>query len=491
MVGLAKRGRQSMKAFDALKRFFRPSDTTIALPSDPFIVIDRDQAKSKLRLEERARRNAAENFPRVDANNYDDVELEIIAEFSEHASRAQIDAAGHHRSYNERLSELGLLRELSSITAECRKASGDFRTTIINRTGSLAVAKDAIRESYVELADFKRTHGLENRPAHRGINSTYAWSGVAVAWLFESAFNTAFLRVNDEFGLLGGFIAAAVIALVNILLSAFVGKIFWPYFFHKDALQKRLAFVGTFVWVIFLVIWNLYAAHFRDEKAAGSANPESTALPKFLEAPLHFDSIYSYGLIIFGILFAFISAAVAFRTDDPYPGYGATYRRHVERCDEYAAEIEVALEELTSTRDQAIESAHDIRNELGVQFRERGQIIAGRSSLRSRFREQQEYLEATCNALLGVYRSENERARPDKLTPEHFKTKWVLKKTDLPDDLDEPSIDDEVLRAQELLIQSIENISDAYSGAIESFEHLDKIKESLTNGKENYYSENA
>lgn len=480
-----------MKAFDALKRFFRPSDTTIALPSDPFIVIDRDQAKAKLRLEERATKNGAENFPRVDADNYDDVELEIIAEFSEHARRAQIDASGHHRSYNERLSELGLLRELSSITAECRKASGDFRTTIINRTGSLAVAKDAIRESYVELADFKRIHSLENRPAHRGINTTYAWSGVAISWLVESAFNTAFLRVNDEFGLLGGFVAAAVIALVNILLSAFVGKILWPYLFFKDALERRLAIVGSLGWFVFLVIWNLYAAHFRDEKAAGSINPESSALPKFLEAPFHFDSIYSYGLIIFGLLFAFISAAVAFRTDDPYPGYGATYRRHVERCDEYTAEIEEALGELERTRDEAIESADDIRNELGIQFRERGQIIAGRASLRNRFREHQEYLEATCNALLGFYRSENERARPDKLTPEHFKKKWVLPKTDLPIDLDEPSIDDEVRRAQELLVQSITNISDAYSMAIESFEHLDKIKGSLVNGKKDYNSESA
>src|SRR3546814_541508 len=135
-----------MPAFDALKQFFRPNDVTMALPSDPFIVIDRERTISKLKLDERAQANGANNFPPPDSNTLDDVEQEIVAELSGHAVRAQVNAAANHRVYGERLSELALLRELSTISGASVQALGDYETTVINRKGQLSLAKDAIRE---------------------------------------------------------------------------------------------------------------------------------------------------------------------------------------------------------------------------------------------------------------------------------------------------------------------------------------------------------
>jgi hypothetical protein len=470
-----------MAAFDALRHFFKPSDVTIALPTDPFIVIDRERAVEKLKIDARAEQNGSKNFPPIDSGSLDDVELDITAEIGEHSTRAQIDAAANHRVYGERLSELALLRELSTISGASAQALGDYRTTVINREGRLALAKDAIRESYQELAAFKREHGL-SRPAHRGLHPAYAWSTIGISWFVESGFNTAFLRVNDEYGILGGFIAAAVVAAVNVFLSALVGRFWWPYLFHKNPVQKWLAIGGSAVWLVGLVIWNLLAGHFRDAKAAGLANPEGAALSLFRDGPFQFDSIYSYGLLLAGLAFAILSATAAYKMDDPYPGYGAIYRRHEDRCEEYADEIELAMDELKDTRDDAIEAASAIRDELGTQFRERGQIIAARETHRTRYREHQEYLEMIGQALLGHYRAANVRARPDGQTPAHFKTRWEQKRTELPLDADEPTIDAEVLRAQQALENSIETIATAYQGAIESFEHLDKIKRSLGNG---------
>lgn len=470
-----------MAGFEALKQFFKYNDVTVALPSDPFIVIDRERAISKLKLDERAELNGKNNFPAPDSNSLDDVEQEIVAEMGEHAARAQIDAATSHRVYGERLSELALLRELSAITGASAQALGDYRTTVINREGQLSLAKDAIRESYQHLAEFKRESGLR-RPAHKAFHPAYAWSTIVISWLIESACNTAFLRVNDEYGLIGGFVAAAVIAAVNVGLSAFVGRFWWPYLFHKSMIRKAIALAGSVSWIAGLVVWNLLAGHFRDAKGAGLLSPESAALKLFSESPFQFDSIYSYGLLVAGIGFALIAARAAFKMDDPYPGYGAVYRRHEARCEEYAEEIERSLEELTATRDLAIESARDTRDELGRQFRERGQIIAGRETHRTRFREHQDYLETIGNTLLSYYRAANVRLRSDGLTPRQFKEKWLMKKSELPLEADEPTIDGEVVRAQGILEESIQTISNAYQSAIESFEHLDKIKESLGNG---------
>ncbi|WP_155914539.1 hypothetical protein, partial [Asticcacaulis sp. AC460] len=139
-----------MKPLDALKRFFRPTDATIALPGSPFIVIDRQQAVKNLGLEERAKSNGASNYPPADAESFDDVEAEVVAEMAEHTNRAQMDALASHRVYAERLAELSLLRELSTITGASEQALGDFQATIIDRKGRLSLAKDEISESYGE-----------------------------------------------------------------------------------------------------------------------------------------------------------------------------------------------------------------------------------------------------------------------------------------------------------------------------------------------------
>jgi hypothetical protein len=469
-----------MAAFDDLKKFFKPDDTTRGFPDDPFVVIDRERTVAKLRLDERAKQNGARNFPSPDSTVRDDVEEEIVAEMLEHANRDKSNASNTHRLYNERLSELALLREMSIISGASAQALGDFRTTVINRDNRLALAKDAIRESYRELADFKAEHGL-NRPAHPGSCSIYAISTVGIAWLVECALNTAFLRVNDDYGLIGGFVAAAVVAAINVFLSAAVGRFWWPYLFHKSVTRRAFALLGSIGWLGLLAVWNLLAGHFRDAKGSGVSHPEVEALRLLMERTWHFESIYSYGLLAAGVAFALLAAAAAYKMKDPYPGYGDIYKRHEYRCDAYSDEIEYALEDLRETRDEAIASAKEVSNELRRQFGERGQIIAARETHRHRFRERQEYLEGIGSFLLSRYRSVNVQTRPDGLEPVHFKERWSLGRTELPVDHDE-SLDAQVQSAQEALAESIQTISAAFDVAIEKFEHLNKIKESLAHG---------
>ena len=69
-----------MEAFGALKKFFKPTDVTIALPTDPFIVIDRERAIENLKIEQRAEQNGSRNFPPPDSEVFDEVEIDIIAE---------------------------------------------------------------------------------------------------------------------------------------------------------------------------------------------------------------------------------------------------------------------------------------------------------------------------------------------------------------------------------------------------------------------------
>lgn len=469
-----------MTAYKRLRELFTPPDITVALPSDPFLSIDREKAAKKLRLKERAEQNGKQNHPPVDSTDFDEVEREIIAEISDQLHRAQIDASNNHRIYGERLSELALLRELSTVTGASAQALGDYQATVINREGRLALAKTAIQESFKDLANFKREHGLY-RPAHPGIQPIYAWATFAIAWLLESLFNTAFLHVNDDLGILGGFIAAAVVAGVNITVSGFVGRYIWPYLVYRRWQWKVAGALATGAWLVAAIVWNLLAGHFRDAKAAGLANPEAESLSLLVNNPLAFDSIYSYGLLAIGIMFSLLAAGTAFRMQDPYPGYGDVYKRHKDRCEDYADEIELALAELRDTRDNAIADAQDTRDELQKQFSERGRILEARNSHRNRFREHQDYLQTIADALLAEYRVANIAARQDGLRPSHFGTPWRLNASELSTNPEEPTTENEVRQAQLALDTSIQTVADEYTKAIQRFEHIDKIMEKLGN----------
>lgn len=470
-----------MSAFDNLRRFFTPTDFAVGVPTSPFVVIDKARAVKSMRLDELGTQHGKQNQPPPDSEVMDSVEMEIVSQIGDQLTQAHTEASNQLRVYSTRLAELALLRELSSVSTAGTQALGDFSAVVIDRRGGLALAKQAIVESYQDLAGFKRIHGLA-RPAHRGIQPVYAWSIVAFSWLLESIANTAFLRVNDDHGLLGGFVAALIVAAVNVFLSALVGRTVWPYLLHRRVVPRLLAAMGTIVWLCVIFAWNLLAGHFRDAKASQLDSPEQAAIGLLQANLLQFDSIYSYGLLTAGLAFAFVSAMAAFRANDPYPGYGAIYERHEHRCDEYVEEIQDILEQLRETRDSAIAQAAETKSELGKQFRERGQIIASREELRVRFALHQQHLEDAANYLLTRYRDANIKARTDGTPPKHFSQVWRLSRMELPTEDAGSVVESEVLRAQQSLERTIQLIGEAHNNAIQQFENVDMIKESLAHG---------
>ena len=470
----------NMKPLEALKAFFRPAETTLALPDSPFVVIDREKTIEKLRLDSRAKESGSNEQPPSNETSLDSVEAEILAEISEHLNRAQIEADNNLKVYAQRLAELVLLRELSSVNGASETARGDYKAAVIGWKNRLANVADKIRESYDELATFKAEHSLR-RPAHDVPTPIYTWSTIFVSGIIEALGNTAFLRVNDSLGLVGGLVAATVVAGVNVGVSAFVGRTVWPYLFHKDLWRKLLAWIGSFGWVLFVLGWNLLAAHFRDAKASGLESPEVQAISLLWENTFDLSSIYSYGMLLLGAIFAIISAAAGFKMDDPYPGYGAIYRRHEDRCEDYASQIEEALGQLQSIRDMRIGLLQNVRDQLRMQFSERGQIIEARKALIGRFDAHQDYLETVANSLLEHYRAANRAARTSP-TPQHFSKRWHLSKGSLPPLAEIPSIEAEVEAAQAGLALAIQTISTTYSEVIEGFDSLEAIKRSLANG---------
>lgn len=464
-----------MGGLSKFKELFARRELLFAPMDDPFIQIDKVATSERLKLRERGAEQGQLEQPPGHLRTFDATEAEVIAHILEIYARAQNDAGSSVRSYDGRIAELAQLGSVSAISAAARRAAGDFKAAVANAMNSLSNSRDAIESSYAELRAFKADNDLQ-RPAHRPISGVAAWGAIAVSWAIETALNALLLRQNDAMGYLGGVVAAGVVGALNVGLAAVVGRHIWPLTVHKKTATKALGWVFTAFWMLIVGVWNLGAAHYRDAKVSGVENPEVQALAMMTGG---LDSIYSWGLLIAGILFAGIAALSGFRMDDPYPGYGRVSRRHEERCRAYADDVADATEDLKDIRDEAVDEAASVRDGLEAQHAERGQILAARLDFARRFGEFSNQLEVIANGLLQDYRTANLAARSTP-APDTFLTAWTLPKSVLPPPPPSTVSDADIKAAEAALDDAISSVSAAFDDAITRFEPLDELKRKLS-----------
>lgn len=468
-----------MGAWGKLKGLLASPEPLHAHFDDPFIQLDKASASEQLRLRERGEEQGKLDLPPPSMEAFDNVESEIIARVSEHHSRAQIDANNSVRTYDGRLAGLALLSNLSSIKAQAGRASGDFKVQVGNALNSLSNSRDAISSSYEELREF-RTSNRINRPAHPAPPQVSTYGAILLSWFFETLMNAFLLRQNDAMGYLGGVVAAATVGAINILGSAAVGRQVWPQTNHISPRRKVLGWLGVLLWFVVMIAWNLLAAYFRDAKSAGVDHPEQQAL-EMLIGFQGLQSIYSWGLLFAGIIFAFSAAIAAYKMDDPYPGYGPVTRRHHQRCEDYVVEVTNATDELIAIRDDAIDEATSFRQGIDRQLSERTQIEGARAAYLRRFDEFSTQLELVANALLQDYRMANLAVRSQP-APKHFSGSWRLPRTEFqpPPHLDISASD--VKAAEVALDRAIAEIVEHFDTTIRQFESLDELKRRLSDG---------
>jgi hypothetical protein len=469
-----------MSPLQALKKFFTSSVPGHAPMDDVFVQIDRENWIKDLKLVERGKEQGELNLPRADDDSLDVVESDIVSRIGDELNAAQIYVRNQTQAYESRLANLQLLHELGSIRGATKKATGDFETLVIDWRNRLSNRRDAIRESYHDLKLFKTQNGL-TRPAFEVPSKVVTFGSIALAGLAEIFGNAIFLRVNDDLGLLGGVLAAIMVAAVNIVVAVVVGYFVWPRAHLRNTSARTTAFVGIGLWVLFLGVWNFLAAHYRDAKSLGMDDPQGAAARLLVEQPFHLQGIYSWGILIIGIIAAVISARSAYRMDDPFPGYGERARQHRGRCEEYADEVAEANRQITGVRDDAISDAEEVKRQLEIQLRERDRIAAAYDRLISRFDEHQDRLEETANVLLSTYRNANRQARslPE---PKHFGQKFALQRSTVTP-LHRPEVREaDVRSAQSALTKCVDEVDEAFRQTIGRFEPLDKLRAELERG---------
>lgn len=469
-----------MNPFEGLTRLFTARVDGFAPMDDKFVRPDREATAKSMRLEERGKEQGELNLPGSDAREFDVVEREVVAAVSEHIDSAHIDTCNHLRAYEDRLSDLHLLHGLGAIRGETKKTLGDLKSLVAGWQDRLSTRRDAVRGSYKELREFQRENGL-TRPFHQVESRWVHGSVILLAWLAETAGNTIFLSENNSMGIAGGIVAAAFVAAINVALAVCAGVFFFRRTNLPQPSKKVAAWVFIAFWFAITIAWNLAAGHFRDAQSAGVADPQMAAITLVSQRPFGFDSFYSWGMLVIGLLAAFISAYEGFKMNDPFPGYGALGHQHSERCAEYADLVSEARESLAEQRDRAIEAAQQIKDELGVQLRTRGRIHAAHAHLMRRFSEHLGRMEELANYLLQTYRNANIRSRAEPV-PGYFDQAFSFPKPELPV-LHEAAIDKTKIEgAETILNDGIDAVTEGFDRSIDSFTPLEELKKDLEDG---------
>lgn len=451
----------------------KSGDTLEAGIDNPFLHFDTAGIARELELEKRGRENGEAEIPASSARAPDGVEQEIQSRIAQSWNQACTEAQRQFHASDDRITNLTLVNELSMIESQAIETESQIRTDGHQATLRLTTARDAVATSYSHLRSFQDEHGLR-RPAKLVPSKVLTVGTIILTWIAETGANSILLRQNDDLGLLGGVIAAAVVGAINIGVAVFFGRNVFPMLNLRSRAQPL--FVGlTVIFGLFVVAWNLFAAHYRDAKVAGIEGPEFAAASMMLQLPA---SIYSWGLLVLGIIFAVVASLAAFRMSDPFPGYGEVWDEHERRCLDYAAEVAMASQGLDTLQQNASASFGLLRTRLTQQINDQSRALNGRNQFAQRFVRFHGELEIAGRQLLSIYRDANRAARTTA-PPDYWDDVFKLAPVEVPEPpviVITPKIAED---AGATLVAAQTKISSAYREMSEAFETLEALKARL------------
>jgi len=208
------------------------------------------------------------------------------------------------------------------------------------------------------LRIFRRENKLQDRPAKTRKSAQIHWSIVLSMMVTEAILNSYFFSIGSEMGLIGGFLIAALLSFLNVVVAYWAGSTWLPKFNHVEPRTKVAGvFVVTILGLICLVI-SLGAAQYRValeafvETDGTLFEADRLAIDMLYRSPFKLESIQGFFLLTAGLVIATSAFWKAYRYDDPYPGYGELTRTLHDSEDETSHKEEqfVGLIEGASTQ---------------------------------------------------------------------------------------------------------------------------------------------
>ena len=385
------------------------------LPSiQAFPPLDVEQIARELRVSERAEEAGETGHPPPDAVGPDLVELDILAEIERRARKANEDYLSQRDLYEGRIRRAVIgADQRVKIEAAGQNALADFKARIIDDQNHLHIMRQEVEGREEEFRVFRERHDLQRLPKTVSPGEqVLRFMVLAVFVILESILNGMFFAEGSEAGLIGGFVQALVLSLLNVGVATLYARYGLPLLHHRSAIVKVVGLSIVSAFVFWLVGLNLAIGHFRDLFIDGAGHVQmARLLDRLSNSPLLLSDAKSGLLVLLGIGLGVLSVIDAAGTRDLYPGFAAVGRERQRAIERYAEENTKCLYAMTSRRDQAVEDMSSAIDLIRTSHYDMQLAIEGRSRLHQNYFAFLDHLAAVHERMIHLYRDTNCRAR--------------------------------------------------------------------------------
>ena len=411
-----------------IKGLFKKSEASPQLMS-----FEIDELTKRFKINEEAKRLGKMGLPAFHAKDLTSVESELLQHLNTQREKILISAQNEISALDRELTEKEhehqrYITQSFSVEFE-RKARQimDTQGAWLKKLASNAIAIIKELEIFREENNLKRQ---ANYPEKSQIFFRYTLLLILI--VIEGILNASFFSQGISTGLIGGFIYAASLALINISGCFFIGKIGIRWINHNRVYGKTIGVLSLVVAVLFLSSMALSIAHIREAIELGMDNPTQAAWTLMQSSLFSFKDLTSWFLIMLTIGFGVASIVDGVYIDDVYPGYGSIFRRTESAKEEFETEYEdirYELEELKQEKLDFIDQQVSTCNELLFSVQN---LLDLKKSIIKKYQDKLNDSEVVLYATIRKFRFENEIVREDGLIPAYFNSMPSLNPITLP-----------------------------------------------------------
>jgi hypothetical protein len=461
-----------------LKNIFK-SDPTPRSDAEIFSKIDVDKVIKSENIDRLGRETGEKELPPTNATPYDANESKIILKFKDELSESYRKAKDKIAGLNNRISKIDInpdFQNIENLPEKIKKQAAN----LINEFGSrLITVKEARDQLSLDLKEFQSTNNLSSLPDYP--ESKFLSITILVAIVFiESVGNGYFFAKGNEFGFLGGYTQALIVASANVAFAFFWGYLAIPQMNSVNKTKKYLGIISIPTYLLIAISFNLFVAHYRDELSLSFEGANFRAISAFLETPFFLKDFDSFILFFIGLIISVIALMDGYKFDDKYPGYGRIYRRYKEAERKYHLCCSNIVKSLHKLKTQSLEELDDLSENYKKDYNHLNIQLSTKNKLIDLYEQHYQHLEGVCDVVLKHYQHANSSSRKTpapKYFDENFsmpaKTELIIEDEMAGNKDSQSNYKDKMVRLKTLYGKTGNNLQEIYRNCFGEFEKID------------------
>jgi hypothetical protein len=468
-------------ALSKLLKSFKTAQHDYKINTEIFGSLDAVKVAKELDLEKVGAAKGSQNLPNQSSQIPDEVESQISERIDAARVKANELAENQMQTYSDRISNLDFEGHFSELRQVGPLVINEIQTETQKSLNEMNVRRKKYLDIENEYKHFRSTNGLENRtaklssPAHNFVRVLILVLMIAV----ETVLNGSFLAKNNAAGILGGSLDAFTFAFINIGFSVLLTVFLIKQISRPGFIFKIIGLIGVAAWFCVVIVINLGLAHFRETSGAFLDGAGNQVVQRLIERPFNLEELKSWVLFGVGTLFAAITLADVITFSDIFPGYTKVQEKWDEEQDEYKAEYEDLLENITSIKDEYHDNLTKIGQDLTIRQQELDKIISGKNRLVALYNSNNEQLQRAADVLFSAY-FESNRSQRTEPAPKRYDTHSKLKPLELSSgenfsSKETKQIKNKIAEVKSLLDGQISDVLAEVSQAISQLRNLDDL----------------